>query len=68
MPTIPPVPFNWGRDVPKFPVSTTGSKDVPLAPRAHGGWASLSGALATQLPTALQQARMFRRAALRALR
>lgn len=60
-PTQPP-------QAPKIPVGNTGGKGGPVAPKAINAWTQLAGALATQLPTSLHRAHVFRRAALRSLR
>lgn len=69
MPAQPPYPPPPGKpNTHPFPTGSTGGKGAPVAPKANAAWAHLSGALATQLPTGLRRARIFRQAALRALR
>jgi hypothetical protein len=69
MPAQPPYPPPPGHpNTHPIPVGSTGGKGAPVAPKAVASWTRFSGALATQLPTALRQARTFRRAGMKALR
>jgi hypothetical protein len=66
--TPPSPPPRGYPPIAKFPTGSTGGKGKPVAPKANAAWAHLSGAIATQLPTGLRRARIFRQAALRSLR